>query len=94
MGFCSDVKSTNITASGDVFGGRGRVKGVYVLPGTTAGSVTIKDGGSGGTSVLVLDTIANGQAVYLQLPEDGVLCETSVYCALAGTATKATVFYA
>lgn len=94
MGFCSDVKSANITTSASVFGGRGRVKAIYVQPGTAAGSVTIKDGGSGGTDVIVLDTIANGQAVYLQLPEDGVLCETSVYCAVAGTATKATVFYA
>jgi len=94
MGFCSDVKSTRLDASGDVFGGRGRVKAIYVQPGTAAGSVTIKDGGTGGTEVIVLDTIANGQAVFLQLPEDGVLCETSVYCALSGTATKATVFYA
>jgi len=94
MGFCSDVKSANITTSASVFGGRGRVKAIYVQPGTAAGSVTIKDGGSSGTNVIVLDTIANGQAVYLQLPEDGVLCETSVYCTLAGAATKATVFYA
>ncbi|NBT76580.1 MAG: hypothetical protein EBT15_11590 [Betaproteobacteria bacterium] len=94
MGFCSDVKSTRLDASGDVFAGRGRVKAIYVQPGTAAGSVTIKDGGTSGTSVIVLDTIANGQAVFLQLPEDGVLCQTSVYCTLAGTATKATVFYA
>jgi len=93
MGYMSDVKSTRLAESGAIFGGRSRVKGVYIVPGAGAGSVEIKDGGSGGTSVCVLDATAGGSAVYLKLPEDGLLCTSSSYAVLTGV-TAATFFYA
>lgn len=93
MGFMSDVKSTYLTETGDIFGGRTRVKGVYVVPSGTAGTVVIKDGGASGATVTTLGTTAGGSAVYIDLPEDGVLCVTSSHATLTNVAS-ATFFYA
>lgn len=93
MGFMSDIKSTRLTESGTVFGGRSRVKGIYVVPGANAGTVTLKDGGASGVTTCVLDTSAAGDATYLHLPEDGILCSTDSYVVLADVAAV-TVFYA
>ena len=38
---------------------RARVKAVYMVPTGTAGSVIFKDGGSGGTTVMTLNTEAS-----------------------------------
>lgn len=92
MAFLSDVKSTRLAVDGIIFGGRTRVKGIYIVPAAGVGSVTIKDGGSGGTTVAVID-IAAGSSVYLHLPEDGLLCTTSSYADLTDV-TAATFFYA
>ena len=93
MGFTSDVKSTRLAASGTIFGGRSRVKGIYIVPSTLAGSVVIRDGGSGGTAVATIDTVANGTTVYIHLPEDGLLCTTDSYATLTNV-TAITAFYA
>ena len=60
MGFMSDVKSTRLTASGAIFGGRTRVKGIYIVPSNSAGTVVIRDGGASGTVICTLDTKADG----------------------------------
>jgi len=93
MGYMSDVQSTYLTASGDIFTGRTRVKGIYIVPGAGAGSVVIKNGGSGGTTVAQIDVTAAGGAVYLHLPEDGLLCTEGAYATLT-TITSATFFWA
>jgi hypothetical protein len=93
MGFKSDVKSTRLAASGSIFAGPARVKGVYVVSSGTAGSITIKDGGADGTTVCTLDTPGAAGMVYLRLPEDGLRCSTNAYAVLAN-ATAATFFYA
>ena len=93
MAYLSDVRSTRLAASGDIFAGRSRVKGIYIVPGALAGSVVIKDGGAAGSTEVTIDTAANGTSVYLYLPEDGVLCTTSSYAVLTNV-TAATFFYA
>ena len=93
MAFMSDVKSTRLAASGAIFGGRTRVKGIYLVPGTSAGTVAIRDGGASGTIVATLDTTAGGDACYLKLPEDGLLCPEGSYATLTDVAAV-TVFYA
>lgn len=97
MAMISDVKSTRLNASGTVFGGRARIKAVYYVPTATAGSIQIKNGGSGGTTVIQLDTPAvesgqNANPVYINIPVDGVLCTESAYATLTNVAF-ATVFY-
>ena len=66
---------------------------------TSSGDITIKDGGTSGTSIAVFDTpkgaAANaGENVvgYIQIPGDGLHCKTSGYATLAGVA-KVAVFY-
>ena len=92
MGYTSDVKSTRLAASGAIFAGRSRVKGIYIVPGLAAGSVVVNNG-NGGTAVCTIDTIASGTATYMTLPEDGLLCENGSYAVLTGV-TAATFFYA
>jgi hypothetical protein len=93
MSFTSDVKSTRLAASGTIFGGRSRVKGIYIVPGGSAGSVVIRDGGAAGSIVATIDTAAAGTTVYMTLPEDGLLCTTSSYATLTNV-TAVTAFYA
>jgi len=92
MAFMSDVQSTYLASSGNIFTGRTRVKGIYVVP-NTAGSIVIKDGGASGTQLLKIDTTAGGSAIYIFLPEDGLLCTTSSYAVLTGV-NSATFFWA
>lgn len=93
MGYTSDVQSTRVTESGVIFGGRTRVKAIYVVPGALAGTVQIRDGGSGGTVVATIDTKASSDSSYLVLPEDGLLCSNGSFVTLTNV-TAATVFYA
>ncbi len=93
MGYMSDVQSTYLTADGDIFTGRTRVKGIYIVPGAGPGAVVIKDGGSGGTAVCQIDVTVAGGATYIHLPEDGLLCKNGAYADLTSV-TSATFFWA
>lgn len=61
--------------------GRCRVKGIYIVPGDTAGSVVFKDGStSGGTTKMTINTVASAtQPTYLLIPGEGVLFTDGVY---------------
>jgi len=88
----TDVRALSLAASGAVTTYRARVRGLVVEPGASAGSVVIKDGGSGGTTLFTLNTTAGGETFNVLIPAEGVLCLTSVYATL--TNAKVTVFYA
>ena len=94
MGMQTDVKAKSLTTSGDVFAGRVRVRGMVIIPGTANGSVELKDGGSSGTSVMTVTTIANGEPFNVLIPAEGVLFQNSAYAAVTGANTAITVFYA
>ncbi len=87
----TDVLAKSLAASGSVFGSRTRVRGALVEPGTGAGSVVFKNGGSGGTTLFTVNTVANGEPFSVIIPAEGVLFNTDVYVAL--TDAKVTVFY-
>ncbi len=87
----TDVKAISLAASGSVYSDRTRVRGLVVEPGTGAGSVVLKDGGSGGTTVMTINTTANGEPFNVFIPGEGVVFNTSVYATL--TTAKVTVFY-
>jgi hypothetical protein len=87
----TDVKAISLAASGSVFGSRTRVKGLVIEPGSTAGSVALLDGGSGGTTVMTINTPASGQVSNVLIPGEGVLFLTDVYASLSNA--KVTVFY-
>lgn len=86
-----DVKSNVATSSNTVVGGPARVRGIHYSGDTGAGSIVIKDGGSGGTTVISVATAANGYGNVV-IPGDGVLCSTNVYVALTNVVSS-TVFY-
>ena len=97
--YISTVKATRGTASFTIFAGPCRILGIYYVADTTAGSITIKDGGSSGTSIAVFDTpkgaaanAGENWAQYIPIPGDGLLCRTSGYATLSNVA-KVTIFY-
>ena len=87
----TDISAVSLAASGTAYGSRTRVRGAVIEPGTGAGSVVFKDGGSGGTKIMTFNTVANGEPFSVVIPANGVLFETNVYAAL--TDAKVTVFY-
>ena len=91
MSMQTDVKAISLAASGAATGDRARVKGVLVEPGASAGSVVLKDGGSGGTTTMTINTPAGGSPFNVLIPGQGVLFYSSVYATL--TNAKVTVFY-
>ena len=73
--------------------GRTRIKAVYMVPTASAGSVIFKDGGSGGTVVMTLNTVASAtQPTYLIFPGEGVLFSTDVHGTVANVGSV-TIFY-
>ncbi len=84
----TDVKAKSLAASGVIFEGRTRVKGMIIAPTSSAGNVTIADGG---TNVFSVQTVANGEAFNCLIPADGILFSTNVSVVLVNTSV--TVFY-
>jgi len=91
MATSTDVKASTVTASGSVYGARTRVKALSYVAGGTAGSIVLKDGGSGGATNINLATAANGYGI-IYIPGDGVLFDSTVYATLTNI-TSLTVFY-
>lgn len=101
MAMQTDVKSTQpLTSTGDFktqannsIGFRTRIKGIYAVCGSSAGSVVITDG-NGGNTLLTLNTptVANAGSVYMLVPDQGILAETGLYGTVTNTASV-TIFY-
>ena len=88
----TDVKAISLAASGSATDARARLRSMLVEPGASAGSVVMKDGGSGGTTIMTINTLAGGQSFNVYIPAEGVLFLSSIYATL--TNAKVTVFYA
>lgn len=91
MAIQTDVKANSLAASGTAYADRTRVRGLIVEPGASAGSVVLKDGGSSGTTIMTINTLAGGETFNALIPASGVLFKTDVYATL--TNAKVTVFY-
>lgn len=87
-----DIQAATVTANGVAVNKRARVKGLSYVTNGTAGSVTIKDGGSGGTTVLTLNTPAVTNIFDLMIPDNGILCSTNVHVTVSNV-TSVTVLY-
>ncbi len=85
MAMQTDILVADVSVSGTAFSGRTRVRGLLVSPGASAGSVVLKDGGSGGTTKMTIPTVANGEPFSVVIPSDGVLFQTDVYVAVSNT---------
>lgn len=91
MAMQTDVNAKSLAASGSIFGDRTRVKGLTITPESSAGSVILKNGGSSGTTVMTIVTVANGETFNVLVPGEGVLFSTNVYATLSNASV--TVFY-
>ena len=91
MSMLTDVMTAVVSVSGTAYAARTRVRGLLVVPSSSAGSVVLKDGGSGGTTLMSIATAANGEPFSVVIPANGVLFETDVYAAVSNAAV--TVFY-
>ena len=90
-----DVKSTHLNASGSVYDQRTRVKGFSICAtASTAGTLLLKDGGSGGTTRIEIDIPSNSNpnSFYVNIPQEGVLFTNNVYATLTNIASV-TIFY-
>ena len=90
-----DVKSAHLNASGSVYASRTRVKGFSICANAgTAGTLILKDGGSGGTALLEVDIPANSNpnSFYTLIPGEGILFSTNVYATVTGL-SSVTVYY-
>lgn len=89
----NDVRTTRLAASGSIVGTRARVKYLYIVCSGTAGSVVIRDGGSGGTVKATFDTPASATTVVtVDMPGDGLLCDTDVYATLTNVTAVTVAF--
>jgi hypothetical protein len=95
MSMQGDVNCTHLSASGSVFAGRARVKGFSICAtASAAGTLLLKNGGSGGTTLIEIDLPSNSNpnSFYVAIPQEGVLFQTNVYATLTNIASV-TVFY-
>lgn len=87
-----DVKNVHANASGSLVGYRTRVKGMIITStGAGAGSVQLKDGGSGGTIRIEVDVPSTAAFHNVVIPGEGVLFDSSVYATLSNCYVS--VFY-
>lgn len=88
----SDVSVSRVTTSGEIYSGPTRVVGLhYLANATTAGTITLRDGGATGEILAVFDTPGDGSA------SDVGMCgplrfKTNVYAELTSVA-GVTVIY-
>ena len=92
MAMQNDVKAATLSTSGTLFGGRARIRGIFVIPGASAGLLVIRNGGGSGTALFSIATPAGGQPFNVIIPDQGVLASTSVYAAISNV--TGSVFYA
>jgi hypothetical protein len=73
--------------------GRNRVKAIYIVPDTGAGSVVLKDGGASGSVKLTINTLVSSTSPdYILIPGEGLLFQTNIYVDLTDV-VSVMVFY-
>ena len=93
MGMQTDVKGAYVSATATVYNDRTRLKGIFVTPGSAAGTVVVRDGGASGATIFSTATLASGNPFNILLPGEGVLCSINLHVTVTGTATTAVVYY-
>ena len=93
------LASIPITASGQFTNqatnniGRCRIKSIYIVPGATAGSLVLRDGGASSAIKLTVNTVASAtQPTYMLMPGQGLLFQTAVYGTVSNLGS-ATIIY-
>ena len=87
-----DVLSATRTSDGTLVSFPTRIKGITLTTTSTAGSIVLKDGGSGGTTRMTFNTPAQAEIFNIFIPGEGVWFKTDVYLDVTDV-TSVTVFY-
>jgi len=96
-----DVKAAKpLTATGQVTDqadnnlNRVRIKAVYGVSGTSAGSVVFRDGGATGPVLMTVNTptAANSGTFWLPLPGEGILAQTDLHATIADVASVLVIY--
>ena len=90
----TDVKAATVIGTGSVFSGPARVKAIYAVLGSSAGSIVLNNG-NGGTALISLATPASAtlNPMYIPLPGEGVRFTNSIYLGTLSNVTSLTVIY-
>lgn len=88
----TDVKAKNLTSTAAAAVGSCRIRGVYFVHPVGGGTVSFKDGGSGGTERLALTAPPAVGATYVDIPSDGIWFLADPYVTIT-TVTNVTFFY-
>lgn len=73
--------------------GRSRIKGVYIIPQSGAGSVVLRDGGASGPVRATINTMASQSSpTYVLLPGEGIIVQNGIHATVT-TVASVVVFY-
>lgn len=92
----NDIKATAVAATGSVFAGRARIRGLVVsLASGAGGAVTFTDGSGGSTklSIVTLAPIAANTHEDFVIPDHGILCPNGIYLSALPAGAKVTVYF-
>ena len=86
----SDVKAVRVSATGSVFAGRTRLRGIVLVSdsGGSAGGITLQDGDS---VTQFQGDVANGDVFALNIPEDGIVFKGGMTVSAISNLTAATL---
>ena len=87
----SDVKAVRVTATGAVFAGRTRLRGLIIVSdgGGSAGGITLQDNTD--STTLFQGDVANGDVFSFNIPEDGVVFPGGMKVSAISNLTAATL---
>ena len=90
MSYKSDVKAVRVTATGAVFAGRTRLRGIILEnDGTTTQSITLQDNTD--STTLFTTSCPAGDVFAFNIPEDGILFPGGMKTSAIGADVSATV---
>jgi len=73
--------------------GRARVKAIYIIPTSGAGTVTFRDGGASGPIKITVNTLASSSAPdYILMPGEGLLFQTDIYVVPSAVASTMVIY--
>ena len=83
MSFASDIQAVRKTATGDAVNGRTRLAGLYFTHTATPATITLRSGGSGGTTKFAITSPAAAGSQDLIIPDNGILFESGIHITLS-----------
>lgn len=86
------VKTAKATSTGTLVSGSARLLGLHYVASGSAGTITLKDGGSGGTARLALDTPAAVGSQFVPVAGGGLRFATDVHATLSNVTSVTAVY--